>query len=119
MRRGLPRRDKAGERGQDAPTSPLRERARSAAEAMHRDNSARYFPTGEVLPMYSYLYDYYRARPEDTRLRRLAGDALGRLEQLAQRLEANAASPLPAEWAEARAALAEASQVFRIITEAW
>jgi hypothetical protein len=116
---GTLRRSNDRERGEEAPVSPLRERARDAAEAIHSDNSARWFPINEVFPVYNYLYDYYRANPEDLRLRRLAGEALARLSELAQRLETNAINPLPPEWTDAKTALAEASEVFRVITEAW
>jgi len=119
MSGGILWRGKDGEGGEEAPVSPLRERARDAAEAVHSDNSARWFPINEVFPVYNYLYDYYRAHPEDMRLRRLAGEALARLNELARRLEANAINPLPPEWADAKAALADASQVFGAIIEAW
>lgn len=115
FRRGDDARRDAG-RG---PASPLRERARDAAEALSCDNSARWFSINDVFPVYNYLYDYYRGQQEDRRLRTIARDALGRLRQIARRLEANARVPLPPEWDEAKAALAEASDVFDIITRSW
>jgi len=103
----------------EAPISPLRERARNAAEAIHSDNSCRWFPLADVFPVYNYLYDYYRGRREDARTRRQSEEARARLADIAQRLEANALHPLPPEWEEAKVALAEASEVFRLITQAW
>jgi len=117
---GSLRRGRDKERGEkEVPISPLRERARNAAEAIHSDNSCRWFPLADVFPVYNYLYDYYRGRREDARTRRLAGEAITRLADVAQRLEANALHPLPPEWEEAKAALAEVSEVFRLITQAW
>jgi len=115
---GIRRRGK--ERGeQQAPVSRLRERARDAAEAIHSDNSCRWFSLIDIFPVYNYLYDYYRGRREDLRLRGLAADALRRLDEVAQRLEANAINPLPPEWADARAALAAAVEVLQTITQPW
>jgi hypothetical protein len=120
MRRDIPGRGKQKDaREQAAPISPLRERARAAAEAIHSDNSCRWFPLNDVFPIYNYLYDYYRGRSEDARLRKLAEEALARLTEVAQRLEENAINPLPPEWNDAKGALAEASDVFRIMTQAW
>jgi len=120
MRRGIPGRGKRKDtREQEAPISPLRERARAAAEAVHSDNSCRWFPLNDVFPIYNYLYDYYRGRTEDVRLRKLAEEALARLNDVAERLEENVVNPLPPEWDDAKAALAEASEVFSIMTQAW
>jgi len=116
---GILRRGKDRGRGDEAPISPLRERARDAAEAIHCDNSARWFPTNDVFPIYNFLYDHYRGRPDDPRLRRLADESLARLHDLARRLEESAVNPLPAEWNEAKAALAEANEVFQAITRVW
>jgi len=102
-----------------APISPLRERARDAAEALHSDNSCRWFPLNDVFPVYNYLYDYFHSRPQDTRLRGIAQDAMDRLRELADRLEHGAANPLPPEWEQAKAALAEASSVLDSITRSW
>jgi hypothetical protein len=99
--------------------SPLRERARAAAEAIHADNSARWFPLNDIFPIYNYLYDYYRGNREDTRLRTLAHQAIGHLVSIAERMEVTAINRLPPEWDEAKAALAEAAEVFRAITRAW
>ncbi|UCH36056.1 MAG: hypothetical protein JSV65_06795 [Armatimonadota bacterium] len=108
------------ERGeQQGPVSPLRERARAAAEALHSDNSCRWFPLRDVFPVYNYLYDYHRSRREDMRLRGQAEEALEHLNDIARRLEENAVHPLPPEWEDAKAALADATQIFRTITRAW
>lgn len=113
------RRGKDRDRGDEPPISPLRERAREAADAIYCDNSARWFPTHEVSPIYSFLYDHYRGRPEDVRLRRLAEESLARLHDLARRLEESAVSALPPEWDQAKAALTAASEVFEAITRVW
>jgi len=110
---------KAKRKETEAPISPLRERARDAAEALHSDNSCRWFPLNDVFPVHNYLYDYFHGRPEDTRLRRIAQDAMARLREVATRLERSAASPLPPEWEQAKAALAEASSVLDSITQSW
>lgn len=102
-----------------APISPLRERARTAAEAIHADNSARWFPLNDIFPIYNYLYDYYRGNREDARLRQLAHQAISHLKSIASRMEATAINPLPPEWDEAKAALADADEVFQAITRAW
>ena len=105
--------------GAEVPASPLRERARSAAEALSCDNSCRWFSVYDVFPVYNYLYDYYRGRREDRRLRGIAGEGLVRLNGVARRLEATATVPLPPEWGPAKVALAEASDVFDTITRSW
>lgn len=101
------------------PVSALRQRARDAAEALHSDNSCRWFPLIDIFPVYNYLYDYFRGHREDARLRRLAQEALERLSDTAARLQEKAVNPLPPEWGQAKAALAEASEVFRLITQTW
>ncbi len=99
--------------------SPLRKRARDAAEALHSDNSCRWFPVSDVFPIHNYLYDYYHGRPEDRRLRRIAQEATRRLYDFARRLEASALNPLPQEWERAKAALVEVSRVLEALTQRW
>ena len=102
--------------GTEVPVSPMRQRAHDAAEALHSDNSARWFTTTDVFPIYNYLYDYYLGRPDDARLRRLAREALDRLHEFAGRLEASAVATLPPEWESAKSALAQASDVLAAVT---
>jgi hypothetical protein len=81
------RRVRRSKRIEEAPAvSPLRERARAAAEAIHSDNSARWFPLNDIFPIYNYLYDYYRGNREDARLRQLAHQSLLRLSGIAKRM---------------------------------
>jgi hypothetical protein len=115
FRRGKHRQRRKGE----VPVSPLRKRARIAAEAIHSDSSARWFPVTDVFPIYNYLYDYFNGRAEDARLRRIAQEALARLHDVARRVEASAVNPLPPDWDRAKAALAEVSAVIEAVTGPW
>ena len=107
------------EEEEPAAIAALRERARAVADAIHSDNSARWFPVGDVFPIYTYLYDYFRRRPDDMRMRRLAQDALARLQDTAKRLERTAVNPLPPEWDQAKAALGETAEVFDALIRPW